>query len=320
LAKKLEMNTIITFLNFRLKQVWRFIQEIGLPLLLIFFVVTIGFTFKGLVILSQIEGYEMAVISLFLVGSVHIARKDYPFLKSLNIKKPLLLFFEYSLMILPVSIILLFMGKIVPLMFWHLGILPILLLPLGSLKRGSTTPLFSFSFIPIKYFELRTGLRRTFLGLVLFYVIALGCSFFIGTLILWSLLVLMILPMFFEYFEPKEMLQPIYKQGNFLRKKVTKHLLIFQITMLPHYLLFLFFHTEMWYLALACFIGISLSIMFSIVYKYSNYRPNIPKMFSNTFHAVFLGTLVIPGFVIASVGLIFYFWQKANNNLAYYYA
>ena len=314
------MNTILTFLNFRLKQTWRTIQEIGIPLLLLFLIATLAISSKILITLTQVEGYEIGVFSLFLIGGIHMARKDASFLKSLNVAKSLLLFFEYNLLLLPVSIILFFMGKIIPMMYWHLGMLPVLLLPLGSLKRGNTSPLFSYPFIPIKYFELRTGLRRTFLGLALFYVVALGCSFFIGTLVLWSLLVLMMIPMFFEYFEPKEMLQPIYQHGNFLQKKVVQHLLIFQITMLPHYILFLFFHSEMWYIALVCFIGISLSIVFSIVYKYSNYRPNIPKIFSNTFHTVFLGTLVMPGFVIVSVGLIFYFWRKANNNLAYYYA
>jgi len=307
------MNTIFTFLNFRLKQAWRFIQEVGLPLLLIFFVVTIGITSKGLVALSQIEGYEMGVVSLFLVGSIHMARKDYPFLKSLNINKPLLLFFEYGLMILPVSIILLLMGKIGAILFWHLGVLPVLLLPMGSLKRGNSTPLFSYHSIPIKYFELRTGLRKSLIGLGIFYVAALACSFFNGTLVLWSLLLVMIIPMFFEYFEPKEMLEPVFQKGNFLQKKVIQHLLIFQITLLPHYILFLYFHSKMWYLALACFIGISLSIIFSIVYKYSNYRPHLPKIFSNTFHAVFLGTLVMPGFVIVSIGLIIYFWRFVEN-------
>lgn len=314
------MNTILIFLNFRIKQSWRTIQEIGIPLLLIFFIVTISFSTKLLMTLTQIEGYELAIASMIFVGMVHSARKDNSFLKSLNVSKPLLLFFEYSLMILPISILLIILGKALLILFWHLGIFPVLLLPLGNLKRGSSTPLFSFQFIPIRYFEIRTGLRRTFLGLGLFYVVALGCSFFNGTLVLWSFFVLMMIPMFFEYFEAKEILQPFYHQGDFLRKKVIQHLLIFQFTLLPHYLLFFYFHSEMWYLALACFIGISLSIIFSIVYKYSNYRPNLPKIFSNTFHAVFLGTLVMPGFVIVSIGLIIYFWRKANNNLAYYYA
>ena len=317
---KRRMNTIFTFLNFRLKQTWRTIQEIGIPLLLLFFLVTIGLSSKFLIALTQVEGYEIGIVSMILIAGIHVARKDASFLKSLNVSKPLLLFFEYNLLLLPVSIILFFMGKMVPVMYWHLGILPVLLLPIGTLKRGNNTPLFSYPFIPIRYFEIRTGLRRTFLALALFYLIALVCSFFNGTLVLWSLLLLFVIPMFFEYFEPKEILQPIYQQGSFLQKKVIQHLLIFQITMLPHYFLFLFFHSNMWYLALACFVAISLSIMFSIVYKYSNYRPNIPKTFTNTFHGVFLGTMLIPGFVIVSIGLIFYFWRKANNNLAYYYA
>lgn len=314
------METILTFLNFRLHQIWRSIQEIGIPLLLIFFVVTIGLSFKLLIALIQVEGYELGIVSMVIIGSFHTARKDGLFLKSLNVSKSLILFFEYNLLLLPVSILLFFLGNFGATLYWHLGILPILLLPMGGLKRGTSTPIFSFQAIPIQYFEIRTGLRRIFLGVGIFYVIAIGCSFFIGTLVLWSLLVLMMIPMFFEYFEPKEMIQPIYQRGNFLQKKILQHLLIFQITLLPHYILFLYFHFNMWYLGLACFVAIGLSIMFSIVYKYSNYRPNIPKAFSNTFHAVFLGTLVIPGFVIVSIGLIFYFWRKANNNLAYYYA
>ena len=76
----------------------------------------------------------------------------------------------------------------------------------------------------------------------------------------------------------------------------------------------------MWYLGLACFVGISLTIIFNIVYKYASYRPNAPKIFSNTYQAVFLATLFMPGLVLASIGMIIYFWRKANKNLAYYYA
>ncbi len=314
------MKTIITFLNFRLKQTWRSIQEIGIPLIIIFLLVTISFSAKLLVILTQVEGYDIAFISMLLIGGLHITRKDASFLKSLNVSKKLLVFFEYTLLLLPVSIILFFMGKMIPMLFWHLGILPVLLLPIGNLQKGNNKPFFSFRSIPIKYFEIRTGLRRTLIFIFIFYILALGTSFFNGTLVLWSLFAVMMIPMFFEHYEPKEMIQPLYHQGDFLQKKVTQHFLIFQITMLPHYFLFLFFHSQMWYLALASFIGISLSIIFSIVYKYSTYRPILPKMLSKTFHAIFFWTLVMPGFAIVSVGLIIYFWKKANNNLAYYYA
>ncbi|MFK8004984.1 MAG: hypothetical protein AB8H03_01375 [Saprospiraceae bacterium] len=314
------MNTIFTFISFRIKQFSRSIREIGIPLFLILLLVTTGITFKILVFLSEVQGIEMGILSLIIIGSIHSTRKDTHFLKSLTVSQPLLFLAEYSLLLLPVSIVLFFLGKIEPAIYWQLGMLPVLLLPAGNLKNNKIAPLISLDKIPFKYFEIKLGLRKMFFGIVLSYFVALGCSFFIGTLILFSILLLMLLPTFFEYFEPKEMIVLEYEKGNFLKRKIFSHLFIFQIALLPHYLLFLFYHFEMWYLGLACFIGLSLGIIFSIVYKYASYRPNIPKMFSNTFQAVFLATLVMPGLVLASIGMIIYFWRKANKNLAYYYA
>ncbi len=314
------MNTIVTFLNFRIKQFSRSVREIGIPLFIILLIVTAGITFKILVFLSEVQGMEMAVFSFFLTASIHFARKDIHFLKSLTVSRPLLFLAEYSMLLFPVSIVLFFLGKIEPAIYWQLGVVPVLLLPAGTLKNNKVAPLVNLNKVSPKFFEIRLGLRKMFFAIVLLYFSALGCSFFIGTLILFSIFLLLILPVFFEYFEPKEMIVLEYEKGNFIRKKVVNHLLIFQITLLPHYLTFLFYHREMWYLGLACFIGISLGIIFNIVYKYASYQPHVPKMFSNSFQAIFLATLLMPGFVLVSIGLIIYFWRKANNNLAYYYA
>ncbi|MFK7771596.1 MAG: hypothetical protein AB8F94_05630 [Saprospiraceae bacterium] len=314
------MNTIFTFLNFRIKQFYRSIQEIGIPLFLILLLVTTGLTFKILVFLSEVQGIEMGIFSLIIIASIHSTRKDAHFLKSLTVSRPLLFLAEYSLILLPVSIVLFFFFFLEPAIYWQLGMLPIVFFPAGNLKNNKIAPLVNLDKIPFKYFEIKLGLRKMFFGIVLLYFVALGCSFFIGTLILFSIFLLMLLPAFFEYFEPKEMIVLEYEKGNFLKNKISSHLLIFQIALLPHYLLFLFYHFEMWYLGLACFVAVSLTIIFNIVYKYASYRPSIPKMFSNTFQAVFLATLLMPGLVLASIGMIIYFWRKANKNLAYYYA
>jgi len=262
----------------------------------------------------------MAILSFVIIASIHSIRKDAHFLKSLKVSRPLLFFAEYSLLLLPVSILLFFLGKITPAIYWQLGMLPVLLFRAGNFKNNKIAPLVNLDKIPPKYFEIKLGLRKMLFVIALLYFVALGCSFFIGTMILFSIFLVMILPTFFEYFEPKEMIVLEYEKGNFIKNKVVSHLLIFQITLLPHYLMFLFFHLEMWYLVLACFVALSLGIIFNIVYKYASYRPHAPKIFSNTFQAVFLATLVMPGLVIASIGLIIYFWRKANKNLAYYYA
>lgn len=314
------MNTIFVFLNFRIKQFLRSIREIGIPLFIILLIVTAGLTFKILVFLSEVQGIEMAIFSFFIIASIHSTRKDAHFLKSLDISRPLLFLAEYSFFLLPVTILLFFLGKTIPAIYWQLGMLPILLFPTGKLKSNKIAPLINLDKIPVKYFEIKLGLRRMFFAMVLLYLLALGCSFFIGTLILFGIFLLLVLPTFFQEFEPKEMIVLEYGKGNFVRNKVVNHLLIFQVALLPHYLMFLLYHQELWYLGLACFIGLSLGIIFNIVYKYASYRPNVPKMFSNSFQAIFLGTLLMPGFVIVSIGLIIYFWRKANKKLAYYYA
>ena len=193
----------------------------------------------------------MAIFSFFIIASIHSTRKDAHFLKSLDISRPLLFLAEYSFFLLPVTILLFFLGKNIPAIYWQLGMLPILFFPTGKLKSNKIAPLINLDKIPVKYFEIKLGLRRMFFAIGLIYLVTLGCSFFIGTLILFSILLLLMLPVFFQDFEPKEIIVLEYEKGDFIRNKVVNHFLIFQIVMLPHYLLFLFYHQEMWYLGLA---------------------------------------------------------------------
>lgn len=314
------MNLILTFLTFRLKQFWRSIQEIGIPIILVAMVVTLGLTFKLVQFFSQAEGKEIGIISFILILGVHVSRSDGAFLRQLRVSTPLLVFFEYALLLLPVSILLLFFGKMESALFWQLGYLPILLFPIGFLKKGNAVPFLKLDQLSPIYFEIKSGFRKLFLIGSIFYLAALGCSFFNGTLVLFSIFFLLLLPSFFEYFEPKELIELEYHQGQFLKSKIVRHLLFFHLLMLPHYVAFIFFHASFWYLGLACFLGITLTVIFGIVYKYSAYRPNFPKHQGSSFHAIFFGTLIMPGFVLVSIGLIIHFWRKANKNLAYYYA
>lgn len=314
------MKIILTFLQFRLKQLWRSIQEIGIPIIIVFLIVTLGFTFGLLQTLSEVEGGTIGLISWLLILGVHASRQDGSFLKSLNVSKPFLFLAEYNMLLLPVSVLLFFFGKYESALFWHLGTLPSIFFSSGFLKTGATSPLVALDKIPVRYFEIKTGLRRFLIGGIVIYILALGCSFFNGTLVLFTVLLLLLIPSFFEYFEPKEILSKEYEKGDFLRKKILKHIFLFQIWMLPHYILFGIYHSSMWYLGVASMVAIGLTVMFSIVYKYASYRPNIPKVVGTFLHAIFAGTILLPGFVIVSIGLIIYFWRKASKNLAYFYA
>jgi len=314
------MNTIERFLNLRIKQFSRSIREIGIPLFFILLIITTGITFRILVFLSEVQRIEMGIISIIIIGSIHFTRDDAHFIKSLTVNQIFLLLTEYSLILLPVSLLMLFLGKIEPAIYWQFGFMPVVFFPMGNLKNNKVAPWLNLDRIPGAFFEIKLGLRKMFFAIILIYLLALGCSFFIGTLILFSIFILMLLPTFFEYFESKEMIVMEYKKGNFLRGKIFNHLFFFQIALFPHFLLFLFYHSEMWYLGLACFVGLSLGIMFNIVYKYASYRPNVPRMFGNSFQGVFLFTLVMPGLVLVSIGMIVYFWHKAKKKLAFYYA
>ena len=314
------MKTIRIFLQFRIQQAFRAAQEIGLPMILIFLLVTIGFTFKILQALTQVQGIEMALVAFILIASFHASRKDDFFLKKLNTNISLLLLAEYTLLLFPVSILLFFLGKYAAVFYLHLGSLPVIFFPIGFFKKVNTFPLLNLQKIPPQYFELKTGIRKWFVGMSLLYLLALGCSFFVGTLVLFSIFCLLVIPTFFESFEPKEILSLQLVQKSFLKNKVIRHVLLIQLFLLPHIVLFLFFHPQLWYIGLACVLALGLSVAFSIVFKYAAYRPQIPKLNGTAFNAIFLGTLLMPGLVLASVGLIIYFWKKAQQNIEYYYA
>jgi len=296
------------------------LQEIGISIILLFLLVTISFTFKGLAYLTTVELLPVVVIGFLLTISVHSFRKDAHFLDALEVPKRLLYLAEYILMLLPLSIVLLCLGKGLAAAVLYLGILPVLLLPAGLIKNNyKATPL-KLDFLPPTAFEFKVFLRRFFIALSIFYLLFIAASSFMGTLVLISILIALLIPASFEHFEPKEQLQPRYIQGRFITKKIIENSILFHLLMLPHYALFLFFHLQFWYIGLACVVGIQLVLMFAIVYKYASYHPKHEKIYSSTMTAVFFWTVLTVGFIFISIGLIIHFWRKANKNLAFYYA
>lgn len=314
------MYKINTLIGFRLRQAWRTLEEIGWMYMLIFLLVTIGFTFKGLAYLSEVDTYTMSLIACLLTTSVHASRKDRRFLEAMDIAKPLLYLGEYTLLLIPLILTLLLLGQYWPAAATLLGLLPVMVMPSGLLTQTDSTISLKLDFLPPQAIEFKSGLRRFFILLAAAYIIALVASPYVGTLGVLTFLLVVLIPSSFEYFEPKEMVASLYKEGNFLLEKVKINLLLYHLLLLPHYLLFLFFHWQYWYIALVCAVAMELVIAFSIVYKYSLYHPNREKMQSNTMSAVFLMTIITPGFVLISVLLLIRYWRKAQKNLAFYYA
>ncbi|WP_052598037.1 hypothetical protein [Aureispira sp. CCB-QB1] len=312
------------YLNFRVKQIFRILKDIGIGHLIllapILFVAILGVL--QLVLTSQNGG--IALVLLFSWAGTHWNRKDRFFLEQLTI--PIAIFFSLDYFITNSFFIFTFIlwGKWQNLIILSFGLLILSFIKppyhKGINKKG--LPVFSFEWIPIELFEWRTGLRKSAFTFILIYMLGLGFSFYPITTPIFVLLMALGTTTFFQFFEHKDLLLAVNYDKKLLEKKTIGSLVIFNFLMLPHYLLFALFNPYPKHLIALLIVAIiaQLIITFSIVMKYKSYSFHQYKLHNSLPLAIFVGCWTIPFLWPIPVLMIIRFWKKAKENLIYHYA
>ena len=316
--------TIPKYLFFRIKQAFRVLKDVGIGQLIILlpllFVGVLG-VLQGILV-SQ--GVALGLFLLVIIGSIHWNRKDRFFLEQLRM--PLFLFFllDYILISSP------FLGCFA---FWakwpNLGttLLGIVLLSFvkPAYSMGANRKLFNLlnvKWIPLVLFEWRSGLRKNMLGFVLLYVLGLVFSYYPITVPVILFLMALGVASFFQLFENKDLLLAVNQHQKLLTIKVFGSLKLFNVLMLPHYILFVIFHFDYQYLGALLIVSIisQFIIIFSICLKYKNYRFHHHKVYNSLPMAIFVGCLTIPFLWPIPLIMLIHFWKKAQENLIHHYA
>ena len=304
--------TINKIVDFRLRQFKRVLDSIG-----IFYFLFALFLLSGVLLnflANTFEGAKpwLGLLFFLLPLNLHLKRMDWAFLDKLNINKSLLFFYEYNLLSLPFYILLLMSENWLALLILFVGNLSLTIIPVYKWKLNTLK--WNLSFIPIKAFEIRCGLRNQFFGILLLYIICLGLSFFIGTLILFIFLFSLAVSSFYNDIEERTLINS-FSVRNFLWHKALLHISIIQLALLPHYLLFLFFHLQYLFFIPALILVSIMIQAFAIVYKYKTYYPGRRKVFNTTPVGIFSMAMLIPFFFPITFLMLFWYSHLAHKNM-----
>lgn len=307
--------------NVRCKQFYRMLCSIGIWLLLlispILFIAILGLLEK----IQEGAAIEFSVYALLLLMINHLFRKDSLFLQKLNVAPFFIYLVDYMLLFLPLNmIVLLLTGNWQLPLIITIGIPIIALLPQIKWRPFQMRRGVALNWIPIEAFEWRTGLREYFYWMALLYIIALCLCQFIATALVSTIVFGAITVGYYSYIEAKEMAEVIAYRSSFLKRKASLLSLMFHGLMLPHYLLFLVFHFQYWYILLVVMFMIELLLLFGLFFKYANFYPGRGKLYNQMPLGLFMMGALIPICTPVSLCFLIIYYKRAVKNLNYYYA
>ena len=309
---------IIQILLIRIKQLFRSLKEGGLirVIFLFGFIAFAMFYIYNLLSKNSVSYFVLSgiIVSIF---ALHYLRKDKRFLKKITNNYIFVYFVEYLIIVIPFIIFFIILNKFILLLIIFPAIFLICLTNFSIPKYSLNN--FIIRFIPSHFFEWKSGVRKNFIFLISLIILGLGLSFFVATVPIFLFLFTIIVSSFFQEAESRDIIEiNNFTPKKFLFKKIKDNVLLYSLISALFIILFLIFHYKYWYIIVAEYI-ISVSIIvFSIVQKYSLYRPNI----SLKSHMVMVSIAQIGYFVPFIIPVIWvmgiYYFFKAKQNLLNY--
>ena len=306
------------FINIRLKQAYRAIKGIGFFRLIFLAGLLV---FLSFILFKQTEilpnAYYFLGIYLSVIVSIQLTRLDKLFLKSHFNNYKLIWLTEYSILIIPLLLCLIYHSHWLLIIILFLTLFLIVNLDFKVKRRDLNTKIQQC--IPHDSFEWKGGLRKFFLFIVPLWLISLATSFFIGSVPI-AIFILGLIPLsFYEKSEPYQMILLFEMSTHrFLFHKIGLQIILFSVMTIPLILTFMFFHYELWYIPIAEYIiFITLHIYF-ILAKYAFYEPNSKSPITVIYGSIGATAMFIP-FLLPVVWLLsVWFYIKSTNKLNFY--
>jgi hypothetical protein len=306
------------YLKMRLKQLYRELSNVGFfrVLLLLVFVGLAGlYLFKAA---KSPQNASYLSIGFFLVlASLHFNRKDLTFMTLYISNYKWILFVEYLMLLAPVLVILATYNHTLPLLLLTLS--TILLANLRWRPQKQAGSQWLVQHIPAQCFEWKAGIRQSGIIIVLFEIIALLASPFIGSIPI-ALFIIGLIPLnFYNYAEPSQILMASQVSPNrFLFQKIRYALMLYSSISLPLILLYIVVHNSLWYIPIIEFVAFSTVFCYVITLKYSFYEPNQRLDAVQAFSTLGAVSLLIPFFLPVIWLLTIRFYFKSKSRINYY--
>lgn len=323
-SKKYHLKIFNTIFSIRFRQGLRMLKDIGWVLLVLVLPLLLVFVLRGLEFGQEKGDFTLGWIVLFLLFITHIGRNDFAFIKQLQIKPFQLFAVEYSVLMVPFSLLVMIaLGHWKDALLLQFGALLISMIPIpGKLKwHWSRYP--SLQWFPLKSFEWRCAIRQYWYVILPIYLGGLFFSKFVAVPLVAIIVLAYFAAMHYDSVEPKEMVEIFTKQGRFVWEKIKTQWANFTLFIWPLYLVFLIWHYKLWYILLAAILIAHALMALALFYKYGNYFPGrfrvAPAMIVGVF-SIFLfnplGPILFPAILI----YLIYLGKKAVKNMNFYYA
>lgn len=328
---------ITAIFKVRLSQFIRWLVGIGVFRILILLVFLLP---VSVIIYHFITSPENTSKSLILIGllllSVHISRKDKPFLKAIT-KHPYLIYLsEYLVVALPIFAIwivynnwmgvglLILVVSIIPLIYFnfqfqYLGsIIQLLINPFNSNLNSKFR--LRLPFISAGSFEWISGIRRNLLIVLPAYLFFLAFSFKPYVAVVGFIFLSLLISGFYFYGESREFVEFYAKSpSKFLLKKIHTNLRQLIVIFAPILLIALIFQISTWYYLLAALLVSTLIQVITIIFKYGLFEENANLNRNSIIVFGNIMFLLLPIFwpVPLIMGILYY--NKALKNLQQYF-
>ncbi len=305
-------------LRIRIKQLSEILKQIGLFRTVFLIAITI-MAVAGLYQLTSTQAsatYTTLIINIFVLV-IHIKRKDMNFLQINCEGLKTTVFIEYAVFSSILPLLLVIHG------FYLLAILHFVLLAawvqiIPKSRQGNATN-FLVNWIPLTYFEWKSGFRRIVSFLLLAELITIAFIHFslaapIGLIVIGILAIPTL-----EHNESYQMITAFEKPPTlFLFQKIKQQLLMLFILSLPLLIIHPVFHMAEWFYPLIVLLAICLLHIYAVLVKYAFYEASGNSSAAQMFITIGLFCMLIPIFIPLLFVLSIYFFIKATQKLSIY--
>ncbi|MFT6336536.1 MAG: hypothetical protein ACI86M_001897 [Saprospiraceae bacterium] len=309
------MQQASTLLNLRITQAWRFLKETGIGIsILALFLLTGGIlgTIEKMLDIDQI--YSLVAV-VFIILTIDKFRTDTNFLNQVFGGKQqmgIYLSAEYLLFFSPLIVYKLISGQYLI----TLGILGITVLFsfITTLLSKTTNQGYkkSLKFIPLEYFELKFFVEKQKISFIV--IISL---LFLGVIhiSLWILSIVLLMSFMMEMFTAQEPMEMIKWKPKFVFYKIIGYFKIaLPVLIVSSLLTYLRSDLSFWVFVYGICVILA-AIALAISNKYSEYYGLSDKMKSNLPMTIIAFFMLIPGFIIVTIGYTILKYNKAESQM-----
>lgn len=310
-------------LKLRLRQLWRYMQEIGAFRVGILLLAAIIFLPRLAIELWLNNPYYLAMFWGVILLSIHLKRPDITFLQRLGIPWRILFIIEYGTISIPFILLFFFQHYEWVSLSLIAEVLVLPWLPQWSVRFKTNKRSYWWHvhtlWSPL-HFEWVSGIRKRFVTIAILWLLGIVFCAFAPVVPIVNLLLTITIAQFYFQCEPKEMVEAMkLSPRQFIRWKVWQNLRLFGLMTLPLWVGFLIFNSQYWFALPTVWFIAALLLALAVLFKYASYAPNEDLSQNNTLMALAIMFLFMQPFsFLINVFWIIRYYGRAIRNMKFY--